>query len=189
MATKTARFLGQGILFVLIGALVAAVGELQYSVFIRGDVPNLLGSIGFNALYLSAAYGLTAVLLHVLGKRPLSALLLAGLAGLAGLMVEWFTIGNSPWGNPQAVQAGMAAYWACMILVPLLLLEHGPASRPWRRRVLLYALVYTALALVAELVPSTELRYVYHIWSVVVGYIVLAILCVIGLTRTWNKDT
>jgi hypothetical protein len=37
-------------LFILIGVLTAAVGELQYSVLIRGDWANLLRLDGFQCL-------------------------------------------------------------------------------------------------------------------------------------------
>jgi|GEM_PF-6811812 len=38
---------------------------------------------------------------------------------LTAALGEWFSIGSSPWGNPQTSQPGMFAYWACMALVPL----------------------------------------------------------------------
>ena len=56
-------------LFVLIGVLTAAVGELQYSVFIRGDWANLVGSMVFNAVYLTGAFVVTRLLFRLLPCR------------------------------------------------------------------------------------------------------------------------
>jgi len=152
----------------------------------RGDVANFVDSVSFNALTLSAAFVVTAVLLRLLGKRPRTAVLLAAVAGGCGLMVEWFLIGNSPWGNPDAVQIGMFAYWSCMVLVPVVLLDEltVPGCTATRRRqVLVCALGYTALALAAQLLPWPVPPSVYHLWPVVFGYLGLLLLCVVGLWR------
>ncbi len=91
-------------------------------------------------------------------------------------MVEWFAIGNSPWGNPDASQIGMAAYWACLVIVPLIIIDPDSRLRPLKRRVGVYALIYTALALAGQwLIPSAEWRFAYHIGLVVLGYIGLLV--------------
>ena len=59
------------LLFILIGVLTAAVGELQYSVFIRGDWANLFGSMVFNAVYLAGAFVVSRLLFRLLFKRGL----------------------------------------------------------------------------------------------------------------------
>ena len=167
-------------LFILIGVLTAAVGELQYSVLIRGDWANLFGSMFFNAFYLSGAFLLTRLLLRVLPRRAAFVVIVA-LAAFAGLMVEWFLIGNSPWGNPDASQIGMAAYWACLVTVPLIVIDREPRLRPLKRTIAIYAAVYTLLALAAQaLLPRETWGYVYHIWSVIFGYLGLATIAVIG---------
>jgi hypothetical protein len=184
------RSVGRFVAFVLLGVFIAAVGEVQFSVFIRGDVANLIGSMGFNALYLAAWAVVTWLLLRFLGRRPLTILLITALAGFVGLMIEWFVIGNSPWGNPDASNVGMAAYWACMVVVPLALLDTAPTTRRLRRNIVLYGLVYVLLALAVQfLIPNADLRYAYHIWSVVLGYLGLLILTVSGLSRAWSPSS
>ncbi len=174
--------------FVLLGVFIAAVGEVQYSVFIRGDVANLIGSMGFNALYLTVAGAVVWLIFRALGRRPLTILLITILAGFVGLMIEWFVIGNSPWGNPDASNVGMAAYWACLVVVPIALLDTAPATRRLRRTIMLYGLVYILLALAVQLIPNDTVRYVYHIWSVIVGYMGLLIMTVAGLVRGWRSQ-
>lgn len=170
-------------LFVLVGVLTAAVGELQYSVFIRGDWANLLGSMVFNAVYLTGAFVVVWALFRLLPRRA-AFLAAVALAAVAGLGVEWFLIGNSPWGNPDAGQLGMAAYWACLVVVPLIVVDGDARLRPLKRRIAVYAAVYTLAVLLGQwLLPAGDWRFAFHIWTVVIGYLVLLVLCVAGYLR------
>ena len=167
-------------LFVLIGVLTAAVGELQFSVFIRGDWANLFGSMVFNAVYLAGAFVVTRLLFRLLPRRA-AFLLTVVLAAVAGLMVEWFLIGNSPWGNPDASQIGMAAYWACLVVVPLIVIDPDLQLRRLKRAIAIYAAVYSAAAVAAwALLPGETWGAAYHLWSVVFGYLGLAIMMIVG---------
>lgn len=175
--------IGNWLVFAIIGVITAAVGELQFSVFIRGDWANLYGSMFFNALYLTGAFVVTRLLFRALPRRA-AFLITAGLAAVCGLMVEWFLIGNSPWGNPDADQIGMAAYWACLVIVPLIAIDPDPRLQPLKRWIAAYAIVYTALAFAGQwLISSAEWRFVFHIGLVVAGYIGLLALCAVGYYR------
>lgn len=177
------RAVGALVLFVLIGVLTAAVGELQYSVFIRGDWVNFYGSMVFNAVYLSGVFVVTRLLSRLFSPQPVFGVTIA-LAAVAGLMVEWFLIGNSPWGNPDAAQLGMAAYWACLVVVPLIVIDAAARLRPLKRTIALYGLVYTVLILLGQgLIPPGEWRVAFHIWTVIIGYPGLIVLCVAGYLR------
>ncbi|MDX9991874.1 MAG: hypothetical protein RBS68_07460 [Anaerolineales bacterium] len=155
--------------FILLGLLTAAIGEWQFSVFLRNDRDNFVGSLAFNALYLGAVFVITRVLLTTLRNRPKFILFYTGLFGFCGLMVEWFMIGNSPWGNPQASQVGMFAYWACLALVPLIFLLE---KRSLQIFILRYALIYLALVLLGQFgIPSPEWRFAFHITTVIFGYL------------------
>ena len=168
------------LLFVLIGVLTAAVGELQFSVFIRGDWANLFGSMVFNAVYLAGAFVVTRLLFRLLPRRA-AFLFTVVLAAVAGLMVEWFLIGNSPWGNPDASQIGMAAYWACLVVVPLIVIDPDLQLRRLKRAIAIYAAVYSAAAVAAwALLPGETWGAAYHLWSVVFGYLGLAIMMIVG---------
>ncbi len=170
-------------LFVLIGVLTAAVGELQFSVFIRGDWANLFGSMVFNAVYLAGAFVVTRLLFRLLPRRA-AFLLTVALAAVAGLMVEWFLIGNSPWGNPDASQIGMAAYWACLVVVPLIVIDPDLRLRRLKRAIAIYAAVYSAAAVAAwALLPGETWGAAYHLWSVVFGYLGLAVMMMVGYLK------
>ena len=170
-------------LFVLIGVLTAAVGELQFSVFIRGDWANLFGSMVFNAVYLAGAFVVTRLLFRLLPRRA-AFLFTVVLAAVAGLMVEWFLIGNSPWGNPDASQIGMAAYWACLVVVPLIVIDPDLRLRRLKRAIAIYAAVYSAAAVAAwALLPGETWGAAYHLWSVVFGYLGLAVMMMVGYLK------
>lgn len=155
--------------FLLLGLLTAAIGEWQFSVFLRDDLDNFIGSLAFNTLYLTGVYLLTRLLLTTLRNRPKFVLIYAGFFGLTGLMVEWLLIGNSPWGNPQASQVGMFAYWACMALVPL---AFSLSNRPLQTFILRYGLVYLVLVLLGQFtIASPGWRFAFHIYAVILGYL------------------
>ncbi len=180
---RLARAVWRWLLFVAAGVVVAAVGEMQFSVLVRGDWTNLYGSMVFNAVYLSGAFLVTRLVLRLLPRR-LAFLVCAALAAVCGLAVEWFLIGNSPWGNPDANQIGMAAYWASMVLVPWLLIDPDPRLRPLKRVIGFYTLGYVALVALGQgLIPSAEWRYAFHVWTVVIGYVGLVALVVVGFIR------
>ncbi len=162
--------------FILLGLLTAAIGEWQFSVFLRDDLDNFSGSLVFNTLYMTGVYLVTRLLLTVLRNRSKFILFYTVFFGLSGLMVEWFLIGNSPWGNPDASQVGMFAYWACMALVPLMFLLEKPSLQNF---ILRYSLAYIALVLLGQVtIPSPDWRFAFHIYAVILGYLglMLAIL-------------
>lgn len=165
--------LANAIQFILLGLLTATIGEWQFSVFLRDDLDNFIGSLFFNTLYMSVVYLVMRVLLTTLRNRPKFILFYTGLFGLGGLMIEWFLIGNSPWGNPDASQVGMFAYWACMALVPLMFLLEKQRLQAF---ILRYGLVYTALVLLGQFaIPSPDWRFAFHIYAVILGYLGLMV--------------
>ena len=105
-------------------------------------------------------------------------------AAVTGLMVEWFLIGNSPWGNPDASQIGMAAYWACLVVVPLIVIDPDLQLRRLKRAIAIYAAVYSAAAVAAwALLPGETWGAAYHLWSVVFGYLGLAVMMMVGYLK------
>ncbi len=175
------------IAFVGIGLLVAAVGETQYSGFIRGDWANLLGSVFFNALYLSGAAGFSFAVLQRIPHPSLCLAAHVAIFGSLGLVVEWFLIGNSPWGNPDAHQIGMFAYWACMVAVPMVYVVPAPQTVRLKQRILPAVLLYSALALAVQTLPWSTARIAYHLWSVILGYTALLVWVMVAYGRAVRR--
>ena len=156
--------------FVVVGMVTAAIGELQFSVFLRGDWANWIGSLVVNALFCTGLWLLYRLLFRPLAGRRWQLATYVLVTGVAGLAMEWFAIGNSPWGNPDASQVAMFAYWASMALAPVVVLEGAPRLR---RQLLAVALVYLGLAFAVQMVENVDIHWVWHIWSVIIGYVLL----------------
>ena len=164
------------IVFILTGVLFAAPGEYLFSVTIRGDLANFFGAMGFNSLYLLLVYLAARLLMHLVRHRLAALLIYYFATGLAGLMIEWYLIGNSPWGNPDASQVGMWAYWTSMSMMGLIFSDPDPAVHSLRMRIAAICLPAAAGALLlANLLPTADLRFVVSIWLVVAGYTLLTL--------------
>ncbi len=62
--------------------------------------------------------------------------------------------------------------------------EIDARRRPLKRRVAVYAAVYTLAVLLSQwLLPAGDWRFAFHVWTVVIGYLVLLMLCVVGYLR------
>lgn len=169
--------------FVGLGVLIAGIGETQFSVFIRSDIPNLIGSIAFNILYLFMAGIVTGYLGKRLGDGLTVIIPLVAGSGIAGLMIEWFLIGNSPWGNPQASQIGMFSYWSAMVVVPFVCFRPDPRLKALKKTIFLSVCLYTFAALTVQLAASKNIQFIYHIWAVILGYTALILYTVFGYLR------
>lgn len=69
------------------------------------------------------------------------------IGGLAGLAVEWFLVGNSPWRNPKALQSAQFLFHAVYPILGYLLVR-APEARAVRHPLVLYmtiASIVTAL--------------------------------------------
>ena len=175
--------------FVGIGLAIAGIGETQFSVFIRSDVHNLIASVVFNAAYLTMASLISWLLVKRLGDCPATMVWHVAGFGTVGLMIEWFVIGNSPWGNPQASQIGMFAYWSAIVVVPFVALRPNVNLATLKKTIVVSVLLYTIAALVIQLIPNRTLHFVYHIWSVIVGYTALVLLSAIGYVRAPQRPS
>jgi len=74
------------------------------------------------------------------------------IGGLAGLAVEWFLVGNSPWRNPKALQSAQFLFHAVYPVLGYLLVR-APEARTVRRPLLLYmtiASIVSALGFAME---------------------------------------
>jgi hypothetical protein len=160
--------------FVALGVATAAPGELQFSIFIRGDVANFRGAMVVDAIYLGlffAGISLFKVLTGGIGRGMYYGAL--GVSGAAGLAIEWSLIGNSPWDNPQASQLGMFAYWACMAGLPVLFAIPAESLRGLRRGILLGGSLYLITVSFAQAALPSDARFAFHIWTFILGYLSL----------------
>lgn len=111
--------------------------------------------------------------------------------GFAGLMIEWFLIGLSPWSNPQAnpvlmllFQLGMFAFWATVAFAPRLSISTHELARKTSRSIRrFYVPYFTFVYLVAAVVPPAA-RFAALIPLIIVGYFIVNANFILYFRRT-----
>lgn len=158
------------LLTLFLGSLFATLGEFLFCVLVRQSVGDYLFTLAAYPVILALAYGpLRWIERHLPG--PLAADVgVYAFAGLAGLAIEWFIIGNSPWANPDANDLGMFAYWATVLAMPRFLLDRRAYLRPVRRGAAIAFAAFGAAALTIGLLTPQALRLFVLVWVVVIGY-------------------
>ena len=157
--------------FLAIGSIFATLGEFLFCVLVRGSPSGYAFTLFAYPVLLTPAYALSRVADRVL-RAPAAADLVYDLAmGTAGLMIEWFWIGNSPWANPSANQIGMFAFWATVFTMPRLLLAGRAELTAWRRTIAWSFGVFSAASILIGLLLPAGYRLFVLVWLVVVGYV------------------
>jgi hypothetical protein len=115
--------------------------------------------------------------------------------GFAGLMIEWFLIGLSPWSNPNAnpilmllFQLGMFSFWSTVAFAPRLFLNRCGLAVRTRSLVLKFYVPYFAVVYITAAVVPREMRFGVLIPLIIVGYFVLQVIFVKYLLRSFQSD-
>jgi len=109
--------------------------------------------------------------------------------GLFGLAVEWTLLGNSPWGNPKAVQSAMFCMWAAFCFGPRVLLRN--AEQRWLLRKLIWWLLagYGVVSIgVAIAIRDPQQRFVVILLSTMAVYFVINILLALLAIQSWRHS-
>ncbi len=159
--------------FLAVGTLFATLAEFLFCVLVRASPSEYAFTLVAYPLLLMPAYALSQAADRVIRRTSLADLIYNLGMGLAGLMIEWFVIGNSPWQNPSANQVGMFAYWAAVFTMPRLLLVDRPVLRNWNRTVVWSCAAFsTASPAIGVLLP-VGFRLFVLVWLVIMGYTAL----------------
>jgi len=176
------------LLTLTLGSLFATLGEFLFCVLVRQSVPDYLFTLAAYPVILALAAPPTRWIERHM-PTPLAADIgIYALAGFAGLAIEWFVIGNSPWANPDANDLGMFAYWATVLAMPRLLLDRRPHLRPVRRAAAIAFGAYAAAALVIGLLSPQVLRLFVLVWVVVIGYAGMNLFFMRAFALTWRHQ-
>ena len=139
------------LIFVVLGLLSAAPGEVLNQILSRHNVPAFRSTMISYAVLLAIGFfvgkGISAMF-----KKSKARLIYYLLFGFLGLMVEWFLLGNAPVLEPFQIvtQPGMFTYWGTMLLAPGLMMEADFADL--KRSFLIFFSFFTLLYLVVALV-------------------------------------
>jgi len=161
---------------VLTSLLLALWLELFYKLGVTTDLPNLYGAVLVYTLVLLPVH----LLMGWLNRVPDRLWFL--LWGLLGLMGEWFVIGNSPWGNPEALHLPMFVFHGTY---PVWGRIFDPARfEPNQRRAGLLAIgLFTLLGLAGRLIPSPDLRLAWFLFVPLGLYFSLAAMTLLHRPR------
>jgi len=173
-------------LILVLGSLFATLGEYLFCVLVRHSVADYLFTLAAYPILLALAWGPTRWIERHAPTRLRADLAIYLLAGLAGLAIEWFVIGNSPWANPEANDLGMFCYWATVLAMPRLLLDRRAHLRRVRFGAAIAFLLYAALALAIGHATPESLRLFVLVWIVVLGYAGMNLFCVRAFILEWR---
>ena len=167
--------------FIAIGTIFSTVEEFLTVVVLRHDT----GSYVFTLLvlfpvFLTLVFYSSRLLDGLFSNEPAREVAHYLVYGAAGLMIEWFLIGLSPWSNPQAnwilmlvFQLGMFSFWATVGFVPRLFLNPAEASVRTRKSIAgFYAPYFLFVYLVAAIAPR-EKKFGVLIPLILFGYLFL----------------
>jgi hypothetical protein len=129
-------------------------------------------------------YILIGVAFHTLIERipGLSARLLLLIGALPGMALEWFVIGNSPWGNPEALQVGMLVFHGTYPLWGRVFDDRWFGPRQRRAGILL--LVGSTVGLAPGLlIGHSDVRFVFFVLLPLLFYAALAAMTITGRPR------
>jgi hypothetical protein len=171
----------------VLGSLFATLGEFLFCVLVRQSVPDYLFTLAAYPVIVALAY----LPLRWLERRMPSELsadvAVYAAAGLLGLAIEWFVIGNSPWANPDANNLGMFAFWATVLAMPRLILDARPTLRRVRRAAAGAFAAYSVLALTVGVLTPQPLRMFVLVWVVVLGYSGMNLFFVGAFRMVWKS--
>lgn len=165
--------------FVAVGSAFATVEEFLTVAVLKRDA----GAYVFTLLVLFPAF-LTLVFFGArslgrwIASEPRRELAHFFFGGAAGLAIEWFLIGLSPWSNPSAnpflmlgFQLGMFSFWATVAFAPQLFVNSDAVSQRFRARIVRFYGPYFALVYAVALMLPRDARFGPAILLIVAGYL------------------
>jgi hypothetical protein len=115
-----------------VGFLLAM--EFMFQVQIEGDFIGFLLTPILQIPFLLFTYFSSKIIDKELENTRFKELFIYIVYGLIGLfLIEWLLIGNTPWGNPDAVQFIMFSYWGGAVVFSRILTEENKSIRGLRK--------------------------------------------------------
>jgi hypothetical protein len=104
--------------------------------------------------------------------------------GFAGLMIEWFLIGLSPWSDPSAnpllmlvFQLGIFSFWAAVGFAPRLFTNADEMSHKTRKSVLTFYVPYFIIVYAVAFLAPQSMKFPVVIGLIILGYLVVDLFC------------
>jgi hypothetical protein len=144
--------------FILLGLLLAAPGEVLNQILARNDVRAFRTTMISYSILLFVGFFVGKVIALLIKHRARAMIIYYLGFGSLGLAVEWLLLGNAPSVDPFQVitQPGMFTFWGTMLLGPHLIMD--PAGAPGLRRSFIrFFTAFSAIyLLVAAIIPRNR---------------------------------
>jgi hypothetical protein len=145
-------------IFILLGLLLAAPGEILNQILARHDVRAFRTTMFSYSILLLIGFSVGKGIALLINRRARAMVIYYLGFGSLGLAVEWLLLGNAPSADPFQVitQAGMFTFWGTMLLGPRLIVD--PAGSPELRRSFIgfFATFSAIYLLVAAIIPRNH---------------------------------
>ena len=92
------------------------------------------------------------------------------LGGGAGLLLEWFLVGNSPWNNPAVFQTGQFLFHRAYPIQGYLL-AHGPVPRLLWNRLMKVMGMATVIVVIGYFLGNPNLRKLWFLFLPLIVYV------------------
>jgi hypothetical protein len=167
--------------FLAVGSFFSSVEEFLTVVVLRHD----FGSFLFTLLilfpvFLTLVYFSSRLIRRFIQSARKQEAAHFFVYGLAGLMIEWFLIGLSPWADPTAnpllmlvFQFGMFSFWAAVGFAPRLFANTDELSRETRRNILKFYIPYFIVVYAFAFLAAPSLKFLGVIGLIILGYFVV----------------
>lgn len=146
--------------FIIVGLLVTLSGEYQLNILVQKQPFG-------NYIMVFVIYTILLYIFYFIGKfldkrypSGKSDLIYYFIAGLIGLSVEWFIIGNSFFSNPEANQAGMFGWWTAVFMIPRIFNKISDLSiREVKKKIYLIMIPYSIISfIIVSLLPADPIN-------------------------------
>lgn len=174
----------QFVKFILIGLLFATVGEFVLNILILNSLSDYLFTFIIYFLLLVFIY-YSSKIINFLFRKKLTANIIYYLTySLLGLMIEWFLLGNSPSGNPDANQIGMFSFWAAVCMMPRIFTDKNKNLIKLKKSVILFFIPYSVIMLIAGILLPASSKLFLLVWLITIGYTFMNIFYVIYFIKS-----
>ena len=155
------------------GVVISEVFALWLEVFYKFGVKvNVLAFVAAIPIYFIYLCGLHWLFGRIEG-RALATLIGFVIGGVSGLLIEWFLVGNSPWGNSNAIQSAQLLFHA---VYPVLGYRWARSRKgiSVKRHIVRYMLLASLVTVAGFLFSAGPLPKLWFIFLPVIAYVGLA---------------
>jgi len=169
--------------FLFIGSCFATVEEFLTIVVLKHDMGGYLFTLlVLFPIFLTLVFLSSRLINRFIHWEPAQDITYFFVYGFAGLAIEWFLIGLSPWSNPGAnpilmfiLQLGIFSFWSTVSFAPRLFLNKSDLNLKIRRSILRFFIPYFVVVYLVCIAAPEKLKFITIIPLVIFGYLFLNI--------------